>query len=74
METTKRTFAKAVTWQASGLLAMMTISFAFTGALETSGKIALISMICGFVAYCLHERVWARVRWGQQQEAPASPV
>ncbi|MEM9048092.1 MAG: DUF2061 domain-containing protein [Pseudomonadota bacterium] len=65
MESTARTVAKALTWQVSGLLAMTAISFAFTGALGTSGKIALISMLCGFVAYCLHERAWARIAWGR---------
>ncbi|MEL6234168.1 MAG: DUF2061 domain-containing protein [Pseudomonadota bacterium] len=65
METTPRILAKAVTWQVSGFVAMTIIGLAVTGTLEAGGTIALISMLSGFVSYCLHERIWARVAWGR---------
>jgi uncharacterized membrane protein len=64
METPLRSLAKAVTWQALGLVTMTAITFALTGSLATGGAVALVSAITGAVFYILHERLWARVRWG----------
>jgi uncharacterized membrane protein len=64
METPLRSLAKAVTWQALGLVTMTAITFALTGSLATGGAVALVSAMTGAVFYVVHERVWARIRWG----------
>jgi len=64
METPLRSLVKAVTWQALGLVTMTAITFALTGSLATGGAVALVSTVTGAVFYILHERLWARVRWG----------
>ena len=65
METNARMIAKALCWQLSGLIVMSLIGYAVTGSLGTGGTLALISTGVGMVAYYLHERAWARVRWGR---------
>lgn len=64
METPLRSLAKAVTWQALGLVTMTVITFALTGSLATGGAVALLGAVLGAVFYVLHERIWARIRWG----------
>lgn len=67
METRARTLAKAITWQATGFLAMTLIAFAVTGSMAEGGAVAAAGTATGFVAYFLHERAWARVRWGRRR-------
>ena len=62
-----RTLVKALTWQASGLVTMTGIGYLATGSVSAGGGIALASAVTGFVAFFLHERLWARVRWGRQR-------
>ena len=66
MDTPKRTIAKALCWQALGLAAMLLIGYAYTGSFSQGGAIALTGMASGFVTYFLHERAWAKVRWGRR--------
>ncbi len=65
METRKRTIAKAFCWQAVGLVVMTVIGYVFTGSAGEGGALALVSAAVGLVNYFLHERAWARVRWGR---------
>ena len=64
METPLRSLVKALTWQALGLVTMTLLTFALTGSLATGGAVALAGAGLGFVLYAVHERVWARIRWG----------
>jgi len=64
METPLRSLAKALTWQALGLLTMTAITWMLTGSLATGGAVAGLGAVTGAAAYVLHERVWARIRWG----------
>ena len=64
METPARTFAKAVTWQVVGFLAMTLIGYLVTGSVAEGGVVAAVGAASGFVSYFLHERVWARIGWG----------
>ena len=65
MESSKRTLAKAICWQVSGLMMMSLIGYLFTGSFSQGGMIAVVGTIVGFVTYFLHERIWARIGWGQ---------
>ncbi len=66
METTLRTIAKAVSWQALGLIVMTVITYAVTGSVAEGGLIATIGAITGMATYVLHEQAWAHVSWGRQ--------
>lgn len=65
METTKRTFAKAITWQISGLTSMSLMNFFVLGSVIDSVGLALGATALGFVCYFLHEKAWIKVRWGR---------
>lgn len=64
METTPRTVLKSLTWQAMGLVTGTAIGWMFTGSVAAGGGIALTGAVTGAGFYVLHERAWARVRWG----------
>ena len=68
MDTARRTLAKAISWQTLGLAAMTLIGYLYTGSASQGGAIALTGMAAGFLTYFLHERAWARVRWGRRPE------
>ena len=65
METPKRTLAKAVTWQVTGLISMAAIGYVATGDVAVAGGLAITSTVLGTLSYILHERIWARVAWGR---------
>ncbi|MBM1633114.1 DUF2061 domain-containing protein [Sulfitobacter mediterraneus] len=65
MQHPKRTIAKALTWQTSGLLMMVILGYLTTGSIRAAGGLALASFATGTVTYFIHERIWDRIRWGQ---------
>jgi len=65
MQHPKRTMAKALTWQTSGLFMMAAIGYLTTGSMRAAGGIALASFSAGTVTYFIHERIWDRIHWGQ---------
>ena len=65
MDSNTRLIVKALTWQLMGLVAMTAIGFIVTGSASAGGAIAVIGAIAGLVTYFLHEKLWARVRWGR---------
>ncbi|MEQ8651449.1 MAG: DUF2061 domain-containing protein [Kiloniellales bacterium] len=69
MDSSLRTAMKAATWQISGFLVMSLIGYIMTGSLETAGGFAFASAAIGTVAFFVHEKLWARVKWGRS-EAP----
>lgn len=65
MESKVRLLAKAVTWQALGLVIMTLIGFLVTGSATQGGVVALSGAVSGFICYVLHEVLWNRVKWGR---------
>ncbi|MBU0724478.1 MAG: DUF2061 domain-containing protein [Alphaproteobacteria bacterium] len=65
MESTKRTFVKAITWQSIGLLATTLVGWLLTGSASVGGQMALATSGLALATYVLHERVWQRVSWGR---------
>ena len=60
----RRSVVKAITYR----LVIMSLDFAaiylFTGQLKIAVGFMIASNIYTTVAYVVHERLWARVRWG----------
>ena len=67
METQARTLAKSITWQISGLVVMMVVTWMITGSLADGGAVAVSGALIGFFSYMAHERLWARVSWGMKR-------
>lgn len=74
METTRRTIAKAVSWQLLGLVVMGALGYAVTGSLGEGGLVAVLGAACGMALYFVHEKIWSRVAWGRLSvAAPPAP-
>lgn len=56
-----RPIAKALTWQAIGLVCSTLIGFALTGSFATGGQFALASASLGTLLFVAHEWVWERL-------------
>ena len=67
METNKRSLAKTVSWRITGSGATFAISYLIIGDLNLSGTIAAIQLTFNTLLYFIHERIWNRVRWGQEE-------
>ncbi len=65
MDSTKRTWIKAVFWQALGMVSMVIVGFLFTGSLRAGGLMAVVNAAIGLTSYVMYERLWARIRWGR---------
>jgi len=64
METRRRSLTKALSWQLLGVIASTLVGTGFTGDPTGALRLALALALTGFALYVLHERAWARVRWG----------
>lgn len=64
MENKKRTWAKAITWQISGLIVMTAVNYLYLGSLQQGAGLSLLLATLGLFSYVIHERLWAHVRWG----------
>jgi uncharacterized membrane protein len=64
MENKKRTWTKALTWQAIGLVMMTAVNYFYLGDLNKGIGLTLLLTVQGLLTYVVHERLWARVRWG----------
>jgi len=66
METTKRTFVKAIIWQFAGIITMGIVGYLMTGSATLGWTLALANTAVGLMTYILYERIWARIRWEKQ--------
>ena len=68
----RRSVVKAVTYR----IAIMCLDFAtiylFTGALRMAVGFMLASNIYTTIGYFLHERLWAKIRWGVNEVAQST--
>ena len=65
-ETHARSFAKAVSWRATGSLDTFVVAFVITGSPKVAGSVAVTEILTKILIYYLHERVWAWVPWGKK--------
>ncbi|AOW13002.1 hypothetical protein LPB72_18720 [Hydrogenophaga crassostreae] len=72
MENKKRTWTKALTWQTLGLLVMTFVNYLYLGNLNQGIGLSLLLSGLGLLTYVVHERLWARVRWGMGN--PSAPA
>jgi uncharacterized membrane protein len=65
-DTTVRSLAKTITWRITGTGATFAISYAIVGDISISSSIAAIQLTFNTVLYFIHERLWGKIKWGQQ--------
>lgn len=61
-----RSLAKTITWRITGSTSAIIIAYIITGSVAISGTIGIVHLVVNTLLYWLHERVWARIRWGTQ--------
>ena len=66
MDTTKRILIKAISWQLLGIATMTILSFLFTGSIQRSMVLALMSCFVSFLFFIIHEKIWNNVGWGRK--------
>lgn len=65
MDSKRRSWMKAITWQILGLFTSMAVSYLVIGSWAASFGLSMALAATGLVMYALHERVWARIHWGR---------
>ncbi len=68
MEKKSRTLTKSITWQIIGFVMMAVINYFYIGNFSQGLGLAALLTLIGLVSYYLHERFWASIRWGRQDE------
>jgi len=65
----KRSVVKAVTYRGIIICLDFLVIYLLTGKVMTAAAFMIVSNIYTTVAYFLHERVWAGIKWGLEPEA-----
>jgi len=65
METHRRSIAKAVSYRVYATILTFLIAWALTGKLTIGLQIGALDAVVKLLGYFLHERVWARIKWGR---------
>jgi sulfate adenylyltransferase large subunit len=69
-ETHARSFAKAVSWRATGSIDTFVVTFVISGSTKLAGSVAVTEIMTKILIYYFHERIWAFVPWGKRQARP----
>lgn len=65
--TERRSLTKALTYRLVIMCLDFITIYLLTGTLKMAVGFMIISNIYTTVAYFVHERIWARIRWGVRQ-------
>jgi uncharacterized membrane protein len=65
----KRSIVKAVTYRGIIICLDFLVIYLLTGKVMTAAAFMIVSNIYTTVAYFLHERVWAGIKWGLEPQA-----
>ncbi len=65
MDSTKRTIAKAVSWQTLGIFSMTLLGYINIGSFVAALSLAVSASLTSFFVFFLHEKVWNSIRWGR---------
>jgi uncharacterized membrane protein len=69
--TRKRSIVKAVTYRGIIVCLDFLVVYLLTGKVMTAAAFMIVSNIYTTVAYFLHERVWAGIKWGMEPQKEA---
>ncbi len=62
----RRSVAKTASWRVLAGIDTVVLALIFTGSIGAALSIGGFEVVTKLVLYFLHERVWARLDWGQQ--------
>ncbi len=64
VESKRRSLAKAVSWRVIASITTAVITWGLTGAPTLAVKVGLLDSATKLFGYFLHERLWARIKFG----------
>jgi len=64
----KRSVVKAITYRGIIICLDFLVIYLLTGKVMTAAVFMVVSNIYTTVAYFLHERLWAGIRWGMEPQ------
>ena len=68
----RRSLVKAITYRILIMCLDFLTIYLFTGALHVALGFMLVSNLYSSISYLMHERLWARIQWGlDDQKEPA---
>ncbi len=73
-ETHARSFAKAVSWRATGSIDTFIVAFVVTGSPKIAGSVAVTEGLTKILIYYAHERVWSWRRGATNDSQRARPL
>ena len=73
LDTPTRSLAKAVSWRITGSLDTFLISWLLTGEPKLAAGITAVELVTKISLYWLHERVWLKIKWGQNVSNSDNP-
>jgi uncharacterized membrane protein len=65
METRTRSFLKTIIYRVAAVITITTLTWIYTGDLYTVTQVAIAYNIIVWSFYYIHERIWARIKWGR---------
>ncbi|MBI3698096.1 MAG: DUF2061 domain-containing protein [Acidobacteria bacterium] len=65
MESKRRSVAKTVSYRLCAWIITALVAWALTGKISIAMQIGAIDGVIKLFGYFLHERLWARIRYGQ---------
>ena len=65
----KRSIVKAVTYRSVIIILDFVAVYLLTGKVATATTFMVVSNIYTSVGYFLHERLWARIKWGMEPQS-----
>jgi uncharacterized membrane protein len=68
MDSPTRSIVKTVSWRITGSTATFAISYLVLGDLAVSGTIAIVQLTFNTVLYFIHERIWNKIKWGNEHK------
>ena len=76
MDSHTRSFAKALSWRATGTIDTMVISLVVTGSVKLAATIGLTEVATKSLLYYVHDRAWLKIPFGRNIPAatPAPPA
>ena len=69
IDTHSRSFAKALSWRATGTVDTMIISLVVTGSIKLAATIGLTEVVTKSLLYYFHERAWLKIPYGRKAAA-----
>jgi uncharacterized membrane protein len=64
----KRSIVKAITYRGIVVCLDFLVIYLLTGKVVTAAAFMIVSNVYTTVAYFLHERVWAGIKWGLESQ------